>query len=178
MKLNKCFALSLMALVVIVVCFKLQKLDYVETNLTPRVWTALQKKFSVSAAPKEMRTSKEFEMKESLLDSAMTELYGQIPQRISTKELEKYDTHQTLPAVLQSAAHMARIHRFFEVQKVETKTQMFFYFKCAKDAHFYDSVRAVCAARASEGYRKLTGKRISRAIFGPTIANLVKYVQL
>jgi hypothetical protein len=55
---------------------------------------------------------------------------------------------------------------------------MGFYLKCSQQKDFFESVRAVCAARLSQQYFEATGHEISEEIFERRIDSLRKKIIL
>jgi hypothetical protein len=100
------------------------------------------------------------------------------PRQSALKGLSDHDVHITPAPVLRAGENLAFARDFFMEHPQPPEVEMKFYLKCAVNSEMFDSVRAVCAARASQKYLQLTGHNISPLIFGQRIARLRDQIEI
>lgn len=100
------------------------------------------------------------------------------PRNISLKGLTDHSVHIAPEPVRLAGENLAAVREFFVEHPQAPEIEMKFYLKCAVAEGMFDSVRAVCAARASQKYLQLTGHHISPQIFGQRIARLRDQVEI
>jgi hypothetical protein len=86
--------------------------------------------------------------------------------------------HETPVAVLKAGEYLAKMRRYFEDFPQNRAVEMGFYLKCSQQKNFFESIRAVCAARLSRQYFEVTGHEISEEIFDKRIDALRRKINL
>ena len=94
------------------------------------------------------------------------------------KDSAQYDVHDTPDEILKAGELLANLHHYFTENKTHFKTQMEFYLDCSQNKEYFDSARALCAARLSKLYKEQTGQSISSLVFENRIAILKDQIDL
>lgn len=108
----------------------------------------------------------------------ITEFFLNIPRISSLRDLSDEEVHTTPSAVRESGRYLAEMREFFIKNPQSLEVEFNFYLRCANEQDIFDSTRSVCAARASQNFKKLTGKVISPLVFDKRIAYLKELVEL
>lgn len=112
------------------------------------------------------------------LNQKIEYFFNEIPKINSIKHATSHEVH-VLPAQVRDAGqYLAEMREFFVKHPQSAVAEMNFYLKCASDIDLFDSVRAICAARTSEKYKRITGHKMSPMIFGKRIGDLQRHVKL
>lgn len=106
------------------------------------------------------------------------EFFIKVPRRESLKKLAPSEMHDTPAPVLQAGKELGKMHEYFLTHDHGINVELDFYLKCSQQKDFFDSARALCAARASQLFLKMTGHRISPKIFDDRIAALKDQINL
>lgn len=102
----------------------------------------------------------------------MDEFFMTTPGIASLHEITDAEAHGMPEPVRQAGEQLAEMRSFFITHPQPAKIELGFYLKCSNSEEMFDSVKAVCAARVSQKYLELTGKKISPALFSPKVAYL------
>jgi hypothetical protein len=104
--------------------------------------------------------------------------FAEIPRLKDLNIKSDEEAHSAPQAVLAAGAFLARMHEYFNNFPQTRSVEMGFYLKCSQQKDFFESVRAVCAARLSQQYFEATGHEISEEIFERRIDSLRKKIIL
>lgn len=104
--------------------------------------------------------------------------FAKIPRLESLKNLLPSEMHDTPAPVLQAGKDLGEMREYFLTHDHDINVELDFYLKCSQQKDFFDSARALCAARASQLFLKMTGRTISPAIFDDRIAGLKDSITL
>lgn len=126
-----------------------------------------------SAAPQEASAIVSPEMGETL-----EKFFNEMPRTDRLKKATDASLHETPQAVLAAGEVLANVHEYFETQPQPRDIEMSFYLKCSQQKDFFDSIRAVCAARLSRHYLEATGHEISSEIFDQNVDRLRREINL
>lgn len=110
--------------------------------------------------------------------SKISDFFQQIPRVDALRDLTDEDIHGTPTPVFEAGRYLADMRQFFLTTPHGLEVEMDFYLMCANEPEFFDSIRSVCAARASQNFKQLTGKFISPLVFEKHIARLKDKVEL
>lgn len=124
-------------------------------------------------APQAASHSDEPEWNETLLA-----FFNEMPRATQMKNASAQEIHETPHAVLVAGEKLADIHEYFFNHPQPRDVEMTFYLKCSQQKDFFDSIRAVCAARLSQHYFEATGHQISSEIFDSNIDQLRREINL
>lgn len=100
------------------------------------------------------------------------------PRLDSLKALLPSEIHDTPAPVLQAGRDLGEMREYFLTHHHDINVELSFYLKCSQQKDFFDSARALCAARASQLFLKMTGRTISPKIFDDRIAALKDQITL
>ncbi|MGZ3691458.1 MAG: hypothetical protein ACXVAX_08140 [Pseudobdellovibrio sp.] len=112
------------------------------------------------------------------LDEKMASFFKEMPRVNELQNNPDMDVHETPELVMIAGRRLGEMREFFLKNPVKPEVEMSFYLKCSQDRDFFDSIRAVCAARISKKYRELTGQKISPLLFDKKIASLKEQITL
>ena len=112
------------------------------------------------------------------LHEKVTAFYFQVPRKSSLADVTASEMHETPQPVLEAGRHLGNMHEYFSTHDHDVNVELNFYLKCSQQKDFFDSVRALCAARASKLFLKITGSKISSKIFDDRIATLKDQITL
>lgn len=129
---------------------------------------------SESTAPSQAHSQESQDSLETMSDI----FFKEIPKISSIKGLTEADVHRAPKIVLEAGEHLAEAREFFVKNPQPADVEMKFYLKCANNDELFDSVRAVCAARAQHQFKMATGQKMSLHIFESRIARLSQSVDL
>lgn len=104
--------------------------------------------------------------------------FAKIPRQESLKNLLPSEMHDTPAPVLQAGKDLGEMHDYFLTHHHDINVELDFYLKCSQQKDFFDSARALCAARASQLFLNMTGRAISPKIFDDRIATLKDLITL
>lgn len=116
----------------------------------------------------------------SELKALSAHFYQFIPRKASLQsgEYSEADMHHAPKPVDDAALMMGKIHEFFSEHPEMVKESFDFYMRCSQQKDFLTSVRALCAARASQNFFELTGKKMPSAAFDLRVAQLKDQISL
>lgn len=112
------------------------------------------------------------------LHEKISHFYLKIPRKSSLALLTPSALHDTPAPVIEAGNNLADMHEYFMSHPHEAAVELNFYLKCSQQKDFFDSARALCAARASQLFLKMTGHKISSQIFDDRIAALKDQISL
>ena len=110
--------------------------------------------------------------------TAIEKFFNEAPRTDSLKGLTEAEVHLTPKSVLKAGEYLANMRQFFIDNPQPRGIEMGFYLKCSQQKDFFDSVRAICAARLSQQYFEATGHQISEQTFEPKIEELKNQITL
>jgi len=128
-------------------------------------------KESYSTKPEEIISEPE-------MNETLEAFFKAMPRTDLIAELTSGELHNTPSAVLAAGEILAAVHEYFTNHPQTRDVEMTFYLKCSQQKDFFDSVRAVCAARLSQHYFEATGHQISSEIFDKNIDLLRREINL
>jgi hypothetical protein len=102
--------------------------------------------------------------------------FSEIPGKKDLKSVS--NVHETPVAVLKAGEYLANMREYFNKFPQPRAVEMGFYLKCSQQTDFFESIRAVCAARLSEQYFEATGHQISAELFDKRIDSLRRKINL
>lgn len=104
--------------------------------------------------------------------------FAKIPRTHTLEGKTDADVHDIPVEAQQAGEELALMREFFvnNPQPIEIETA--FYLECSQQKDFFESVKAICAARVSEVYTKKTGRKISPLVFDKRTAVLKDKVSL
>lgn len=114
----------------------------------------------------------------STVQNKIIYFFDNIPKTSSLKSLSEEEIHSAPEATLEAGRYLAEMRDFFLAEPHSAEVELDFYLRCANETDLMDSIRSVCAARASQNFKQLTGKVISPKVFDSRIARLKDLVQL
>ncbi len=112
------------------------------------------------------------------LHEKIADFYSQIPRKSSLAGLAATEMHETPQPILAAGRHLGDMHEYFLTHNHDINAELNFYLKCSQQKDFFDSARALCAARASQLFLIITGNQISSKIFDDRIAILKNQITL
>lgn len=129
-------------------------------------------------APQMNSGDKVEEQKEIASTEELDKLFREMPRTSELQSAPEEEFHETPQAVLAAGEQLANIHEYFYSHPQARHIEMSFYLKCSQQADFFDSIRAICAARLSQQYFEATGHQISAELFDKNIDSLRKKINL
>ncbi|MCC2678459.1 MAG: hypothetical protein K0R29_1035 [Pseudobdellovibrio sp.] len=112
------------------------------------------------------------------MNETLEAFFNSMPRTDRLSDISTAELHETPQAVLEAGAKLADVHEYFSTHPQPRDVEMTFYLKCSQQKDFFDSVRAVCAARLSQHYFEATGHQISSEIFDKNIDQLRREINL
>lgn len=112
------------------------------------------------------------------VEEQMRNFFSDIPNVSELRDLTDSEVHEIPEPVRIAGESLAEMRKFFVEHPQPAVVEMRFYLKCSTDRDLFDSVRAICAARVSQKYTDLTGRKISPQLFDRRIAGLKERVTL
>jgi hypothetical protein len=104
--------------------------------------------------------------------------FAKIPRIHSLEGKTNADVHDIPAEALEAGEHLAQMREFFVTNPQPLAVETGFYLECSQQKDFFESVKAICAARVSELYTKKTGRKISPLVFDKRTAVLKEKVTL
>lgn len=115
---------------------------------------------------------------EAEMNETLVAFFKEMPRTDLVQHISPHELHGTPQAVLAAGEKLAEIHEYFFNHPQPRDIEMSFYLKCSQQKDFFDSVRALCAARLSRHYFEATGHQISSGIFDENIDQLRREINL
>ena len=112
------------------------------------------------------------------INDKMAAFFKNMPRVSELQNDTDAEVHETPEIVILAGRRLGEMRELFIQNPVRPEVEMGFYLKCSQDKEFFDSIRAVCAARVSKKYLELTGQKISPLLFDKRIANLKEQISL
>lgn len=131
-----------------------------------------------SPAAKKADSTQALTASEPEFNETLSAFFADMPRAIQIKNATAQEIHGTPTAVLLAGEKLADIHEYFFSHPHPRDIEMSFYLKCSQQKDFFDSVRAICAARLSQHYFEATGHQISSEIFDNNIDQLRREINL
>lgn len=113
-----------------------------------------------------------------LVNNKTENFFKNIPRISEFKNNPLPEVHEMPKELHLAGQYLAEMREFFNSHHVKPEIEMSFYLKCSQNDDFFDSIRAICAARMSKKYFEATGKKISPLLFDKKIAALKEQVSL
>lgn len=88
------------------------------------------------------------------------------------------DVHDIPTEVVEAGEHLAEMREFFVKNPQPIAVETGFYLECSQQKDFFESIKAICAARVGELYTKKTGRKISPLVFDKRTAVLKEKITL
>ena len=144
----------------------IEKNDSAQQMLAPSVTTP------VAATPTTVLTPN------SLVLEKTQNFFAQIPRIHTLEGKTDADVHDVPTEVKEAGQHLANMREFFVSNPQPIVIETSFYLECTQQKDFFESIKAVCAARVGELYTKKTGRKISPLVFDKRTAVLKEKITL
>jgi len=130
-----------------------------------------------ATAMQEVKVS-ESEQASAPANETIETFFKEMPRTSELLNASAEELHGTPKAVLAAGEKLADIHEYFSEFPQARDVEMSFYLKCSQQKDFFESIRAVCAARLSQQYFEATGHEISVEMFDKNIDQLRREINL
>jgi hypothetical protein len=104
--------------------------------------------------------------------------FAKIPRTHSLEGKTNADVHDIPAEVIEAGQRLAEMREFFVTNPQSLAVETSFYLECSQQKDFFESIKAICAARVSELYTKKTGRKISPLVFDNRTAVLKDKITL
>lgn len=104
--------------------------------------------------------------------------FANIPRIHTLEGKTDADVHNIPIEAQQAGEALAMMRDFFVKNPQPIEIETAFYLDCSQQKDFFESVKAICAARVGELYTKKTGRKISPLVFDKRTAVLKEKVNL
>lgn len=174
--MKKVAALALLMLTVFAleICFTKEKSE--KTTKLLKTSTAAEKLFPRAVVPA-AKPQLNFSNSDTAAEKIKT-FFNDVPHLSSFKSLKDEEVHELPEPVRLAGEMLAEMRQFFVNYPQPVKVELDFYLKCSGDRELFDSVRAICAARVSQKFSEITGRKISSKLFDKRVATLKDRINL
>lgn len=139
----------------------------------------IDKKWNVAPAEVPVKENATAEATEEAGSNDVLDIFfKEMPRASELQNVSLGELHGTPQAVLAAGEKLADIHEYFFQHPQPRDVEMSFYLKCSQQKDFFDSIRAICAARLSQQYFEATGHQISAELFDKNIDQLRREINL
>lgn len=104
--------------------------------------------------------------------------FAKIPRTHVLEGKTDADVHDIPAEVVEAGEHLAEMREFFVQNPQPIAVETGFYLECTQQNDFFESIKAICAARVGELYTKKTGRKISPLVFDKRTAVLKDKITL
>lgn len=104
--------------------------------------------------------------------------FAKIPRVHTLEGKTNADVHDVPTEVVEAGEHLAQMREFFVTNPQPIAVETGFYLECSQQKDFFESIKAICAARVGELYTKKTGRKISPLVFDKRTAVLKEKITL
>lgn len=104
--------------------------------------------------------------------------FAKIPRTFALEGKTNADVHDIPTEVVEAGEHLAEMREFFVKNPQPIAVETGFYLECTQQKDFFESIKAICAARVGELYTKKTGRKISPLVFDKRTAVLKEKITL
>lgn len=104
--------------------------------------------------------------------------FAKIPRIHALEGKTNADVHDIPAEALEAGEYLAHMREFFVQNPQPLVVETGFYLECSQQKDFFESVKAICAARVGELYTKKTGRKISPLVFDKRTAVLKEKITL
>lgn len=104
--------------------------------------------------------------------------FAKIPRIHTLEGKTNADVHDIPAEALEAGEHLAQMREFFVANPQPLAVETSFYLECSQQKDFFESVKAICAARVGDLYTKKTGRKISPFVFDKRTAVLKEKITL
>ena len=115
---------------------------------------------------------------DSLVLEKTQNFFAQIPRTYKLEGKTNADVHDIPAVVIEAGERLAEIRQFFVENPQPLAIETAFYLECTQQKDFFESIKAICAARVGELYTKKTGRKISPLVFDKRTAVLKDKINL